>query len=62
VIFIVPGIALLVDSWIGLTTPIFMVVMLRILVRKEEAYLEGVFGSQYIEYKKKVPCIMPWGG
>ena len=61
VIFIVPGIALLVDSWIGLTTPIFMFIILRILVRKEETYLEEVFGSGYLEYKKNVPCIVPCG-
>ena len=61
VVFIVPGIALLVGSWIGLTTPIFMYFILRILVKKEEAYLENLFGSKYIEYKKSVPCILPIG-
>ena len=61
VAFIVPGIVLLVNSWIALTTPIFMFVILRILVTKEEAYLEDVFGSEYLDYKKKVPCILPYG-
>ena len=31
------------------------------LLKKEEAYLEHVFGSEYIEYKKEVPCILPAG-
>lgn len=61
VVFIVPGIVLLVNSWIGLTTPIFMYFILRILVREEEAYMESVFGSEYLEYKKNVPCILPVG-
>jgi protein-S-isoprenylcysteine O-methyltransferase Ste14 len=61
VVFIVPGIALLVGSWIGLTTPIFMYFILRVLVKIEEAYLENLFGSKYLEYKKKVPCILPIG-
>lgn len=61
VIFIVPGVVLLFNSWIGLTTPIFMYVILRILVKKEEIYLERRFGIQYLEYKKKVPCIFPYG-
>ena len=39
VVFILPGIALLVGSWIGLTTPIFMYFILRVLVKKEEVYL-----------------------
>ncbi len=61
VVFIVPGIALLVNSWIALTIPIFMYLILRQLVKKEENYLESVFGSGYREYKKKVPCILPLG-
>jgi len=61
VVFIVPGIVFLSDSWIGLTTPIFMYLILRKLVRKEEEYLESVFGSEYIEYKNDVPCIFPIG-
>jgi protein-S-isoprenylcysteine O-methyltransferase Ste14 len=61
VVFIVPGIALLMKSWIGLTTPIFMYFILRKLVKKEEVYLENRFGSKYREYKKKVPCILPIG-
>ncbi len=61
VVFIVPGIVLPVNSWIGLTTPIFMYFILRILVREEEAYMESVFGLEYLEYKKNVPCIFPVG-
>jgi protein-S-isoprenylcysteine O-methyltransferase Ste14 len=61
VVFIVPGIFFLINSWIGLTTPIFMYFILRLLVRKEETYLESVFGSKYLEYKKNVPCILPVG-
>ena len=61
VVFIVPGICFLVNSWIAFTTPIFMYLLLHKLVGKEEAYLEFVFGSEYREYKKKVPCIIPFG-
>ena len=61
VVFIVPGIVILLKSWIMLTTPIFMYLILRFLVKKEEVYLEKVFGSEYREYKQKVPCILPIG-
>lgn len=61
VAFIVPGIVLLANSWIGLTAPLFMYFLLCKLVKKEEDYLEKVFGAEYIEYKKETPCILPFG-
>jgi len=60
-VFIVPGIALLTNSWIILTVPIFMYVALRFLITKEEVYLSERFGSVYLDYKKSVPCILPYG-
>jgi protein-S-isoprenylcysteine O-methyltransferase Ste14 len=60
-VFIVPGIVLLVNSWIGLTAPLFMYFLLCKLVIKEEVYLERTFGSEYIDYKNKTPCILPYG-
>lgn len=61
VVFIVPGIVLLANSWIGLTAPIFMYLLLCKLVIKEEEYLERVFGSKYTDYKNETPCILPFG-
>ena len=61
VVFIVPGIVLLTQSWIALTTPIFMYLILYKLVEKEERYLSSVFGSAYEEYQEKVPRILPIG-
>jgi protein-S-isoprenylcysteine O-methyltransferase Ste14 len=61
VVFIVPGIVLLSGSWLAITTPVFMYFLLRILVTREEACLEEVFGSAYLAYKKKVPCVFPLG-
>ena len=60
-VLMVPGIVLLVNSWLGLTAPVFMYVLLRILVRKEEEYLAEVFGSEYLAYKTRTPCILPYG-
>ncbi len=61
VVFIVPGIFFLAKSWIGLTTPLFMYLTVRTLVKKEEIYLESVFGSEYRDYQGRVPCILPYG-
>lgn len=61
VVFIVPGIALLINSWPVLTTPVFMYLIVIKLVKKEEQYLEETFGRKYLEYKKRVPAILPYG-
>lgn len=61
VVFIVPGIVLLYQSWIGLTVPVFMYIVLRILVRQEETYLANRFGEEYAKYRTGTPCILPYG-
>jgi protein-S-isoprenylcysteine O-methyltransferase Ste14 len=64
VVFIVPGVVLITRTWLGLSVPVFMYVLLRILVRKEEAYLESRFGEEYRAYRARVPAVFPlpnWG-
>jgi protein-S-isoprenylcysteine O-methyltransferase Ste14/SAM-dependent methyltransferase len=63
--FIVPGIVLIVGSIIGISVPLFMYIIFRILIVEEEKYLEKKFGREYLEYKKKVGAIFPklnWAG
>lgn len=59
VVFFVPGSMLIRANWLGMTIPIFMYLLLRLLIRKEETNLESVFGEEYIKYKKRVMCILP---
>jgi protein-S-isoprenylcysteine O-methyltransferase Ste14 len=61
VVFIAPGIILLANSWLGLSAPVFMYVLLCKLVQKEEQYLSQRFGKEYTAYQRKTPCIMPYG-
>jgi protein-S-isoprenylcysteine O-methyltransferase Ste14 len=61
VVFIVPGVVFLVNSWIALSIPLVMYFFLRIWVKKEEIYLEKTFGDEYLAYKKKVPAVLPVG-
>lgn len=61
IVFIVPAIALLFHSWLSLTAPLVMYVLLRAMVAKEEDYLAEEFGEAYLEYKKKVPFVCPTG-
>jgi len=60
-VFIIPGIALLLNSWIALATIPVICLILRVLVRKEERYLEHRFGDEYRVYRSRVPAILPLG-
>lgn len=59
IVFIIPGIVLLLNSLIGLTIPIFMYVVFKVLIVKEDKYLEEKFGEEFFEYKKRVGEIFP---
>ncbi|MCX7749911.1 MAG: hypothetical protein N2645_23975 [Clostridia bacterium] len=49
-----PGIMLLFNSWIVMTTLIAAVITVKMFVKEEEKYLEERFGSAYSEYRQKV--------
>jgi protein-S-isoprenylcysteine O-methyltransferase Ste14 len=59
IVFIIPGIVLILNSLLGLTIPFVMYAIFKILVAEEEIYLEEKFGDQYFEYKRKVGGIFP---
>ncbi len=61
VVFFVPAIMLFFNTWLGLTAPVFMYVLIRVLVDKEEIYLEEMFGEAYLIYRKRVPLVLPIG-
>jgi protein-S-isoprenylcysteine O-methyltransferase Ste14 len=59
IVFIMPGIVLLLNSLIGLSIPIFMYVIFKILIVGEDKYLEESFGEEFYEYKNRVGEIFP---
>ena len=59
IIFFVPGIMLLINTWIGLSASLVMYFLLLKLVKEEEVYLESVFGNEYLAYKERVPAVLP---
>jgi protein-S-isoprenylcysteine O-methyltransferase Ste14 len=59
ILFIIPGIAFILDSVLALLISVFMYIIFRILIRWEEKYLENVFGEEYIQYKAKTGRIFP---
>lgn len=54
IIFIIPGISFVLNSWIILTGSLIMYILLRIFIKEEEIYLEKRFGQKYRDYKNKV--------
>lgn len=49
------GLAILVDStWMLLAVPIGLVLIDRIVIAREERYLERKFGEEYLSYKRRV--------
>ena len=56
---IVPGALAFSRSWLLLAVPVLMVVLLRVVVRREEAWLEATFGQDYRDYKARVNAVFP---
>lgn len=61
ILFIIPGIELLLRSCLGLSTCLVGYVLLRIMARDEEAYLAEKFGNEYTLYRQRTPFVLPVG-
>jgi protein-S-isoprenylcysteine O-methyltransferase Ste14 len=59
IVFIVPGIVIIDGQLLGLTIPIAMYFIFRVLIKKEEQKLLDLFGSDYQKYMKNVNAIFP---
>jgi len=60
IVFIIPGLALLFRSWPMFFAPFLAYCLFTMLVGKEEKYLEDRFGQAYLDYKARVPELVPW--
>ena len=61
IVFLVPGIVLLMHIWLALSVPVVMYIALRVMVKEEEDYLAATFGEPYLQYKAAVPFVSPTG-
>ena len=55
ILFIIPGIALLLNSWLVLITSIIAYIIFKINIHKEYEEMEKFFGEEYREYRKRTP-------
>jgi protein-S-isoprenylcysteine O-methyltransferase Ste14 len=53
-IFVIPGISLLFNSWLALTTIVVNYILFSMFIKREYSYLREKFGKEYEEYLKKV--------
>jgi protein-S-isoprenylcysteine O-methyltransferase Ste14 len=53
-LFVIPGICMLFNSWLVLTTLIVNYILFSIFIKREHRYLEEKFGSEYDNYLEKV--------
>jgi len=61
VVFILPGISLLLDSWLFLLSPLVLYAAVVKSAPEEERYLEDLFGDEYRVYQERVPMVLPLG-
>jgi len=59
IFLLLPGITLLLKSWLLLTIPCFVYVMFKLFIHREEYLMEKTFGQAYIDYKNNTPAIFP---
>jgi protein-S-isoprenylcysteine O-methyltransferase Ste14 len=53
------GIILLFRSWLLLAVPLIVYVAAKLLIRKEERFLEEEFGEAFVAYKRRVNPFFP---
>jgi protein-S-isoprenylcysteine O-methyltransferase Ste14 len=60
IVLIIPGIALIMNSWLVITASIIGYIMFKIHIRSEYSELERIFGESYKDYKNKTPEFFPF--
>jgi protein-S-isoprenylcysteine O-methyltransferase Ste14 len=60
IIFLVPGIALALNSWLLLITPVLAYILFKISIKSEYKEMEEFFGDEYIKYKSVTPELFPF--
>ena len=58
-LFLFPGLALVMNSWIILTASIVGCLVLKKYIREEEDILERIFGDEYRAYRERTGLLLP---
>lgn len=60
ILFIIPGISLMMNSWLVLTTSIAAYFLFKIFIKSEYAEMEKFFGDDYKKYRADTPEFFPF--
>lgn len=60
IVFIIPGIAFLLNFWSLMTVSFVAYIVFRLLIKDEDIFLEQKFGESFLEYKLKVNALIPY--
>ncbi len=59
ILFIIPALSLILNSWLILTSSIIGYILFKIFINQEYTELEKFFGDRYIKYKNETPEFFP---
>ena len=60
ILLIIPGISLIMNSWLVLTTSIVAFTLFKIFIKSEYTEMEEFFGDDYRKYKDETPEFFPF--
>jgi protein-S-isoprenylcysteine O-methyltransferase Ste14 len=60
ILFIIPALSLIINSWFVLTSSIVGYILFRIFIKAEYKELENFFGESYTNYRKVTPEFFPF--
>lgn len=59
ILFIIPALSLILNSWLILTTSFVGYVLFKVFIKEEYTVLEKFFGESYIKYRNSTPEFFP---
>ena len=59
-LLVIPGVGLLLNSWLVLTTPVVGYIAFKKYIGGEYEKLKELFGDEYLDYQKRTPEFFPF--
>jgi protein-S-isoprenylcysteine O-methyltransferase Ste14 len=59
ILFLIPGLAFVINSWLVLTSSLVAYVLFRVFIKREYEELKEFFGDEYISYASRTPRFFP---